>query len=153
MDSRGKTFFRTKFFNKLEIYETFLPATKQVPIHSLLPSQTIVLYFTRTVKPGGLFAIMIYPFLDNQNKYNARCNDFDYVLQGYAKTQVFANNPKNRQDIQNSHKHTDILIFYIKLMQIGGYLVSLFGLIRPLQIAVKQKVSGQSLYEKGEMSY
>ena len=38
--------------------------------------------------------------------------------------------------------HTDILIFYIKLMQIGGYLVSLFGLIRPLQIAVKQKVSG-----------
>ena len=45
MDSRGKTFFRTKFFNKLEIYETFLPATKQVPIHSLLPSQTIVLYF------------------------------------------------------------------------------------------------------------
>ena len=80
MDSRGKTFFRTKFFNKLEIYETFLPATKQVPIHSLLPSQTIVLYFTRTVKPGGLFAIMIYPFFDNQNKYNARCNDFDYVL-------------------------------------------------------------------------
>ena len=80
MDSRGKDIFSHKIFNKLEIYETFLPATKQVPIHSLLPSQTIVLYFTRTVKPGGLFAIMIYPFLDNQNKYNARCNDFDYVL-------------------------------------------------------------------------
>ena len=138
MDSRGKTFFRTKFFNKLEIYETFLPATKQVPIHSLLPSQTIVLYFTRTVKPGGLFAIMIYPFLDNQNKYNARCNDFDYVLQGY-KTSVFGNNPKNLQYIQNSQTPTDIVIFFIKLMQIGGYLVSLFGLIRPLQIAVKQK--------------
>ena len=80
MDSRGKTFFRTKFLTNWKFMKPFLPATKQVPIHSLLPSQTIVLYFTRTVKPGGLFAIMIYPFLDNQNKYNARCNDFDYVL-------------------------------------------------------------------------